>query len=124
MTKTNYTTNSVQFEHISTTKIQLLNDTFRKTFIGGTVYITPAIQRLNEINKFNLIKSVKEFNDFNPDNDPYNEHDFGQIILNDTKYFWKIDYYDNQLENGSEDPSNPEITKRVLISVQIIKKTN
>ena len=114
MTKTNYTTNSVQFEHISTTKIQLLNDTFRKTFIGGTVHITPAIQRLNEINKFNLIKSVKEFNDFNPDNDPYNEHDFGQIILNDTKYFWKIDYYDNQLENGSEDPSNPEITKRVL----------
>ena len=114
MTKTKYTANPVQFEHISTTKIRTLNDAFRKTFVGGSVYITPAVQRLNEINAFNLIKSVKEYNDFTPDNDPHKEHDFGQIIFNGTKYFWKIDYYDNKLENGSEDPSNPHITRRML----------
>ena len=52
MTKTKYTANPVQFEHISTTKIRTLNDAFRKTFVGGSVYITPAVQRLNEINAF------------------------------------------------------------------------
>ena len=29
-------------------------------------------------------------------------------------HFWKIDYYDHALENGSENPADPEITRRVL----------
>ena len=28
--------------------------------------------------------------------------------------FWKIDYYDANLEYGSDDPSRPEVTTRVL----------
>ena len=114
MTKTKYTTNSVHFEHISTTKIRTLNDAFRKTFIGGDIRMTSSVQALSEVDRFILTTAVKKYNDFTPDNDPHKEHDFGQIIFNGTKYFWKIDYYDNQLENGSEEPSNPDITRRVL----------
>ena len=114
MTKTKYTTNPVQFEHISTTKIRTLNDAFRKTFIGGDIHMTSSIQALGEMDQLKFIDALKKYNDFTPDNDPHKEHDFGQIIFNDTKYFWKIDYYDNQLENVSKDPANPDVTRRVL----------
>lgn len=42
------------------------------------------------------------------------EHDFGILVVDDTKLFFKIDYYDRDLEHGSEDPANPEVTTRVL----------
>lgn len=47
-------------------------------------------------------------------NDPYGEHDFGKVVVNGVSCFWKISYYDNRLEYGSEDPANPDITTRVL----------
>ena len=28
--------------------------------------------------------------------------------------FWKIDYFDKRMEYGSEDPTNPDTTTRVL----------
>jgi Protein of unknown function (DUF3768) len=55
-----------------------------------------------------------EFGDFTPDNDPYGEHDFGCFELGACKFMWKIDYYDQRCEFGSEDPSDPRRTTRVL----------
>jgi hypothetical protein len=52
--------------------------------------------------------------EFTDDNDPYGEHDFGSFGLCNRKFFWKIDYYDPQLEYGSEDPTDPQKTTRVL----------
>jgi hypothetical protein len=51
---------------------------------------------------------------FTPDSDPYGEHNFGSFEHNGIRVFWKIDYYDRNLEYGSEDPSDPAQTTRVL----------
>ncbi len=51
---------------------------------------------------------------FTEDNDPYGEHDFGSIERNDEKYFWKVSYYDQNYEYGSEDPADTTLTRRVL----------
>jgi len=57
---------------------------------------------------------VIAFDDFNADNDPHGEHDFGSFELEGEKLFSKIDYYDLAGEFGSEDPTDPKKTLRVL----------
>jgi hypothetical protein len=47
-------------------------------------------------------------------NDPYGEHDFGALTVEDRKIFFKIDYYDRALAGGSPDPADPRVTTRVL----------
>ena len=61
-----------------------------------------------------IVASVQSYLLFCPDNDPHGEHDFGSIELLGSKFFWKIDYYDKSLQAGSEDPSDPAMTTRVL----------
>ena len=61
-----------------------------------------------------LFHDIKTFDNFNNDNDPYQERDFGSLTAKGRKIFWKIDYYDNNLEYLSPDNTNPEVTKRVL----------
>ena len=60
-----------------------------------------------------LILAVKSFNDFTKENDPYGEHDFGEIVVDSETYFWKIDYYAPDLRGGAENAALPE-TARVL----------
>jgi hypothetical protein len=59
-------------------------------------------------------EKVETFDNFTPDNDPHSERDFGAFEHNGEKSFWKIDYYDATLTYGSEDPSDPKQTVRVL----------
>jgi len=102
---------------MNTNKIAELNDKLRKNLLSPSknkVVLTVGVSSLPLIEQMLLLKQVKDFNDFTPDNDPYGEHDFGKIVHNNTNYFWKIDYYDNNCEFGSDDPSNPDITTRVL----------
>ena len=61
-----------------------------------------------------LFHDIKTFNKFTIDNDPYKERDFGSLTANGRKIFWKIDYYDNNLEYHSPDNTDPEVTKRVM----------
>ena len=44
-----------------------------------------------------LSQAVEDFNSFTEDNDPYGEHDFGSLVFESQKEFWKIDYYDQDL---------------------------
>ena len=54
------------------------------------------------------------FDAFTEDNDPHGEHDFGAFDHAGHRIFWKIDYYDQSLEFGSENPADPAKTTRVL----------
>lgn len=99
-------------------QIRALNDLFRTTFIGGQVMLTPGISEMKEDVQSRVLSAVREFKDFDKDNDPYDEHDFGAVDIDDEKVFWKIDYYDNDLAGGSENPADPSVTKRVLTIMQ------
>jgi hypothetical protein len=94
--------------------IRVLNDNFRSTFIGGRVVMTQGVSELPIDVQASVLLSVKTFAAFSKDNDPYREHDFGSFEVDGDTYFWKIDYYDIECRHGSEDPTNPERTTRVL----------
>ena len=59
-------------------------------------------------------KKIRPFKDFDPDNDPYGEHDFCAVDVQDVRPFGKIDYYDRDIRYGADDPSDPVHTTRVL----------
>jgi len=69
---------------------------------------------LSQADQSAIREKVETFDAFTPDNDPYGERDFGAFEHNGEKIFWKIDYYDATLTYGSEDPSDPQQTVRVL----------
>ena len=101
----------------NTTIIQKLNDEFRREFwcspLGKTV-VTRAVNALSAKDRAELMDNVRLFNDFSKDNDPYGEHDFGCIKIFGETFFWKIDYYDNNFQYGSENPADQKITQRLL----------
>ncbi|WP_426422524.1 DUF3768 domain-containing protein [Bradyrhizobium genosp. A] len=97
-----------------TSKVQQLNDAFRKTLTGGRTCFTAGVSALGEPFTTKTLALVRSFDVFTTENDPYGEHDFGSITIDETKLFWKIDYYDLSLQYGSNDPSDPAQTSRVL----------
>jgi uncharacterized protein DUF3768 len=99
---------------MSADKIRTLNDALRTTMTGGRVVMTAGVDALPSDVKAMVIRKVATFADFTPDNDPHGEHDFGNFEVTGHKFFWKIDYYDAAMEFGSEDPSDPVATTRVL----------
>lgn len=96
------------------TRIRDLNDYARMTFTGCAVMITPAVQALPADTKRTLLRAVREFDAFTEDNDPHGEHDFISVTVESAPYFAKFDYYDTAMQGGSEDPSDPAKTRRVL----------
>jgi Protein of unknown function (DUF3768) len=99
---------------MSTERIRDLNDVFRTSFVGGRVMLTAGVTGLPSDVKAMVIRRVATFSAFTPENDPIGEHDFGSFEEAGIKFFWKMDYYDPTLEFGSDDPSDPSKTMRVL----------
>jgi hypothetical protein len=100
---------------MSAAKIAELNDQFRKHDIGnGRVMVTRSVRQLGPAFEIAAAQKVRAFDTFTEDNDPYGEHDFGGFELEGHTVFFKFAYYDLTLEHGSEDPSDPEKTCRVL----------
>jgi hypothetical protein len=95
-------------------RIAALNDRARQTFADCRVCITPGLQALGDEMLHTILLAVQKFNKFTPDNDPYEEHDFGKIEVGEHMIFWKFDYYDLDLSMHSPDPSDPTVTARVL----------
>jgi hypothetical protein len=95
-------------------RIRQLNDSFRQTFVGGTVLLTQGVDALSVDGKAEVLRQVRSFDRFDHDNDPRGEHDFGNFENGGERFFFKIDYYDLEMEGGSEDPADPAKTSRVL----------
>jgi hypothetical protein len=104
----------------TTGKIAELNDRFRKSTLSldpvaispGRTFMTSGIRALGLVATVEITERVAAFDSFTEDNDPHGEHDGKEI-------FWKIDYYDRATfgtgrDMGSEDPSDPAKTLRVL----------
>ncbi len=97
---------------METPTIAQLNDALRKDWIGGSVVMTSGVA--NHPAKEEIIAAVRAFDDFTEGDDPYGEHDFGALDVAGERVFWKIDYYDPLYQFGSEDPSDPAKTGRLL----------
>lgn len=98
-------------------KCAKLNDEFRSQILTGQyghnqVIFTSSVKLLPYLK--GIMQNIIDFDTFDENNDPYGEHDMGAINVNNIKFFWKIDYYDLHKNYMSPDPSNPEVTKRVL----------
>jgi Protein of unknown function (DUF3768) len=117
-----------QRTHETASRIAALNDLLRKGGFGGTVCFTSGVRERGQVFVIDALRAIREFTDFTPDNDPYGEHDFGAVLVPEKsaapvratfagrlrKVFRKIDYYAPGLTVGSEDPSDPGKTARVL----------
>jgi hypothetical protein len=99
---------------LSRDRIRMLNDAFRRSFMGGTVVVTAGFESLSADRRHTILARIRAFDQFNEDNDPHDEHDFGLIEDGDVRCFWKIDYYDTDMELMSPDPADSTVTTRVL----------
>jgi hypothetical protein len=96
-------------------RIAALNDLARTAMgVAGKLHQTAGINALPLADQSKIREKVELFDKFTPDNDPHGERDFGSFEHNGSKVYWKIDYYDKQLESGSEHPEDPAQTTRVL----------
>jgi hypothetical protein len=97
-------------------KVAALNDELRTSLDprAGQVMLTQGITSLGNAFVLAALAEVKAFNLFIEDNDPHGEHDFGSFEIEGHKLFFKIDCYDKDMRYGSEDPSDPSRTARVL----------
>ena len=101
--------------------IATLNDEARKSYMIPVfgkqpcqIFETEGIINLSPEDRIIIAAKVRDYDDFTIGNNPYGERDFGAFDHNGQKIFWKIDYYDPSLKRGSEDPSDPEKTQRVM----------
>ena len=97
-----------------TRAIRQLNDYLRMTFSGGRVVMTQGVQALSMDVTSKVIDTIRAFDSFTEDNDPYGTHEFGMFDIDGQKLMFKIDCYDKNLEYGSPDPANPDVTTRVM----------
>lgn len=95
-------------------RIRSLNDKLRQNLEGGTAVMTPGIAALGQEAVQRIVKTIAVFDDFCHANDPHGEHDFGAFEAEGHTIFFKIDYYDRSLSLHSPDPSDPNVTERVI----------
>jgi hypothetical protein len=96
-------------------RIAQLNDQLRTKGTGGQIMITRGVHALTGADVSRLLKALASFDEFDADSDPHGERDFGVFDFAGAELMWKVDYYsDEELRFGSNDPSNPDLTQRVL----------
>ena len=102
-------------------RIRALNDAFRRApeLIGAQIahnrlFVTRGVAARGAAFVDRAVRAVREFDAFSEANDPYGEHDFGTFQIDGETLFWKIDYYDTELNYGSPNPADSRVTRGVL----------
>jgi Protein of unknown function (DUF3768) len=95
-------------------RIRFWNDNLRTFHRGGKVLLTQGIAALDAATQDKIIKAVSSFDQFTSDNDPHHEHDCAILSVAGHRIMFKIDYYDPSMIHGSDDPSDPKVTARVM----------
>jgi hypothetical protein len=98
----------------SSLRIRQLNDQARRTFLGAAIVATAAFQALEPELKARALHRVRTFTDFDTHNDPHFEHDLAFFEVGGEHFFFKFDYFDPSMESASDDPADPNKTRRIL----------
>lgn len=96
-------------------QIKQENDKCRRALINSNrckIMLTPGVNESEH--RAEILESVRNFDSFTGDNDPHGEHDFGSVSVQGQKYFFKFDYYDENLEYGV-DPLEEEPVRVLTI---------
>lgn len=64
----------------------------------GSPVLTVGVASLPSDVQAMAIHEIASFAAFDEDNDPHGEHDFGVFELAGQRLFWKIDYYDQNMD--------------------------
>lgn len=95
-------------------KIAELNDEFRLNPHLGEFRINVGVLAKGKEIVCQAVALTRTFSEFNEANNPHGERDYGRFELQGDTYLWKIDYYDNEMLFHSPDPTDPNVTVRVL----------
>jgi Protein of unknown function (DUF3768) len=95
--------------------IARLNDQFRKNPMRyGRLMLTTGVNAKGQDFVARVLRCIASYENFPHGDDPYGENDFGAFALDGERIFFKVDYFDPTMEVGSEDPSDPTKTVRVM----------
>jgi hypothetical protein len=97
-----------------TALIRALNDLLREHRLGGLINVTAGIAACGDLFIAQALNAISTVSRFDEADDPYGEHDFGAVEVDGRRLFWKIDYYDETLTYGADDPSDLKRCRRVL----------
>ena len=113
-------------------KIAKLNDQLRAQILNAHTGFSTAfkskivfshdVSKMSEEDQKEILEIVRDYKTFSEDNNPHGEKDFGafNFCSNDSiyetpeRYFWQINYYDNDLKYHSDDATDSSKTTRVL----------
>ncbi|RYZ92098.1 MAG: DUF3768 domain-containing protein [Proteobacteria bacterium] len=80
--------------------------------VKGAVHATAAVKGRADFDK--ILEAFRSFKDFTPENDPHGEHDAAFFRVGWEDYFFKVDYYDFEMEMGLN-PYEEEVYRVITI---------
>lgn len=99
-------------------QIQGINDMLRKTMIATKfrrVVFTEAFAA--HPHREMILTAIRNFTAFTIGNDPHSEHDFAFVEVDNEKFFFKIDYYDETFCWASDPYVNPNCPRVLTIGL-------
>ena len=111
--------NTIAQKKSPSARIRALNDAFRQEPKASNVYLSLEIARLGETKLKELFAKLKAYSSFTIKTDPEGDHSSGVLELGQSKIEWEIDYWDLDEEDDSPDPSNAEVTTRIMNMVMV-----